>query len=129
MDPRTAEYAIAKIEEYALAATESRVDDIAALFAEDAELRDPYDGTPQHGREAIRAFFAEGVKSIDSLAVRGPVSITGDGAAAAAPMTAHVDLGGTKLEMDTVDVFLFDESGLLSAMHAFYGPTNVRPKE
>ena len=43
-------------------------------------------------------------------------------------MLAEVDMQGTKLEMDTIDVFFFDDDGLVSAMHAFYGPTNVRPK-
>jgi len=117
------------INAYASAATETRVDDIADLFAEDAELRDPYDGTPVTGRAAIREFFEAGAPMIDHLAVNGPVRVTGDAATAAAPMIAHVDMGGTKLEMDTVDVFFFDEGGRIAAMHAFYGPTNVRPKE
>jgi hypothetical protein len=43
-------------------------------------------------------------------------------------MFAEVDIDGSKLEMDTIDVFFFDEEGLISAMHAFYGPTNVRPR-
>lgn len=128
MGNRSPEHAIAMIEKYALAATEGRVDDVAALFAEDAELRDPYDGETQHGREAIRTFFAAGVDMIDRLAVNGPVRVTGDAASAAAPMIAEVDIQGTKLEMDTIDVFFFDEDGLFSAMHAFYGPTNARPR-
>ena len=43
-------------------------------------------------------------------------------------MIAHVDMQGAKLQMDTIDVFFFDDGGLFSAMHAFYGPTNVRPR-
>jgi hypothetical protein len=38
-------------------------------------------------------------------------------------------MDGAMLEMDTIDVFFFDEDGLFSAMHAFYGPTNVRPRD
>jgi steroid delta-isomerase len=128
MTTRSAEHAIAMIERYALAATESRVDDIAACFAQDAELRDPFDGPIIRGRDAIRAFFEVGVAMIDRLAVNGPVRITGDAASAAAPMLAAVDMQGTKLEMDTIDVFFFDDHGLFSAMHAFYGPSNVRPR-
>ncbi len=125
----TTEQAVAAVAEYALAATESRFDDVAALFADDAELRDPFDGPTVSGREAIREFFRAGVEMIDLLAVAGPVRVTGDAASAAAPMKAEVTIEGTKLEMDTIDVFFFDENGRFSAMHAFYGPTNVRPKE
>jgi ketosteroid isomerase-like protein len=120
--------AVAAVEAYALAATESRYDDVADLFAEDAELRDPYDGPIIRGREAIREFFRGGVDMIDCLGVAGPVRVTADARIAAAPMKAEVTIEGASLEMDTIDVFFFDESGRFSAMHAFYGPTNVRPR-
>lgn len=126
MAQRSPAHAVEMIEKYALAATESRVDDIATLFAEDAELRDPFDGPTITGREAIREFFTAGVHMIDRLAVNGPVRITGDAASAAASMIAEVNMDGTKLEMDTIDVFFFADDGLIAAMHAFYGPTNVR---
>jgi hypothetical protein len=43
-------------------------------------------------------------------------------------MFAEVNIDGTPLEMDTVDVMFFDDAGLIVAMHAFYGPENVRPR-
>jgi hypothetical protein len=98
------------------------------LFAEDAELRDPFDGQTITGRDAIRSFFEQGVGMIDLLTVAGPIRVTADAASAAAPMRAEVTIEGSKLEMDTIDVFFFDEQGHFSAMHAFYGPTNVRPR-
>jgi steroid delta-isomerase len=116
------------VETYALALTESRVDEVVALFAEDAELRDPFDGPIIQGRDAIAEFFAAGVAMIDSLRVVGPVRVTADGKSAAAPMFAEVNIDGTPLEMDTVDVMFFDDAGLIVAMHAFYGPDNVRPR-
>ena len=128
MTQRSPEHAVKMIEQYALAATESRVDDIATLFAEDAELRDPFDGPTITGRDGIREFFTNGVPMIDRLAVNGPVRVSGDAASAAAPMIAEVNVNGTKLEMDTIDVFFFADDGLIAAMHAFYGPTNVRPR-
>jgi hypothetical protein len=54
MTTMSAEHAIAMIERYALAASESRVDDIAACFALDAELRDPFDGPIIRGRADLR---------------------------------------------------------------------------
>jgi steroid Delta-isomerase len=128
MGDRSADDAVAAIEAYARAATDGRVDDIAALFAEDAELRDPFDGPVVRGREAITEFFRAGASMIDLLAVAGPVRVTADARSAAAPMVAAVTIDGVALEMDTVDVFFFDADGRFSAMHAFYGPTNVRPR-
>src|SRR5437762_2988995 len=115
------------VERYSRACTESRADDVADLFAEDAELRDPFDGQTITGREAIRAFFKQGVDMIDLLTVAGPVRVTADAASAAAPMRAEVTIAGAKPEMDTIDVFLSDDDGQFAAMHAFYGPRHVRP--
>lgn len=128
MTDKTPQHAIEMIERYAQAATDGDVEGIVACFAERAELRDPFDGPIVTGRAAIREFFAAGVGMIDRLAVNGPVRVTGDAASAAAPMLAEVDMQGTKLEMDTIDVFFFDDDGLFAAMHEFYGPTNARPK-
>ena len=124
----TADDVVAAIEAYARSATDGRVDDIAALFAEDAELRDPFDGPVVRGRKAITEFFRAGASMIDRLAVAGPVRVTADARSAAAPMVASVTIEGAALEMDTVDVFFFAADGRFSAMHAFYGPTNVRPR-
>jgi steroid Delta-isomerase len=124
----TSAEAVAAVEAYARAATEGRFDDVAALFAEDAELRDPFDGETVSGRDAIREFFRSGVEMIDLLAVVEPVRVTADAKSVAAPMKAEVTVDGSSLEMDSIDVFFFDDNGLFSAMHAFYGPTNVRPK-
>jgi steroid delta-isomerase len=125
---RSVERAVDMVERYANACTESRADSVAELFADDAELRDPFDGQTIRGREAIRAFFEQGVAMIDLLTVAGPVRVTADAASAAAPMRAEVTIEGSELEMDTIDVFFFDDEGQFSAMHAFYGPTNVRPR-
>jgi len=128
MGVRSAEHAVEMVERYALAATESRADDVAECFAEGAELRDPFDGPVIVGREAIREFFRVGVHMIDRLAVNGPIRVNADAASAAAPMIAEVTVEGAALEMDTIDVFFFDDDGLFSAMHAFWGPTNARPR-
>jgi len=128
MSERSVAHAVAAVESYALALTESRVDDVVILFAEDAELRDPFDGPMLKGRGALTEFFGQGVALIDRLSIAGPVRVTGDASCAAAPMLAEVTMEGASLEMDTIDVFFFDDAGLISAMHAFYGPTNVRSK-
>ena len=128
MGGRSTEHAVEMVERSALAATESRADDVAECFAANAELRDPFDGPVIIGREAIREFFRAGVHMIDRLAVNGPIRVNADAASAAAPMIAEVTVAGASLEMDTIDVFFFDEEGLFSAMHAFYGPTNARPR-
>ena len=125
----TSEQALAAVEAYALRRRRAATTTSPRVFAEDAELRDPFDGQTVSGREAIREFFRGGVEMIDLLAVAEPVRVTGDARSTAAPMKAEVTIDGASLVMDTIDVFFFDDDGLFSAMHAFYGPTNVRPKE
>ena len=49
MAEKTPEHAIEMIERYATAATDSDVEGIVACFAEDAELRDPFDGRSSPG--------------------------------------------------------------------------------
>ena len=128
MGALTAEHAATMVERYALACTESRADDVAGLFAHDAELRDPFDGETLKGRDAIREFFRHGVELIDRLAVAGPIRVTADATTAAAPMLAEVTIEGSSLVIDSIDVFFFDDEGLFAAMHAFYGPTNIRAR-
>lgn len=128
MVERSAEHVTAMVERYAWACTEGTGDDVAALFAENAQLRDPYDGPTITGRPAILEFFSKGVALIDLMALAGPISITGDAASAAVPIRAEVTLDGVALEIRSVDVFYFDDDGLFGAMHAFYGPTNVGPR-
>lgn len=97
--------------------------DVAALYAEDATVEDPI-GSPVHkGRDAIRAFYAQSMKTGAKLTLEGPVRIAGD--YAVFPFSVHLEFGGTKVRIDVIDTFKFDADGKITEMRAFWGPTNM----
>ena len=95
-----------------------------ALFAPDAVVRDPIDAPPYEGVDAIRRFLAGGSGIIRSFTVTGPVCVAGDGRRGAAPLRAVLDFGDGEKTLDAIDVMTFDDSGRITAMDAYYGPTN-----
>jgi steroid delta-isomerase len=124
----TAADAVAAVERYVAGVSASDIDAIVALFTEDAELRDPYDGDTHRGHDALRAFYAAGAGAVERFSLDGAVRVTADARSAAAPLVCEADIGGAKLNIHTIDVFFFADDGRFAAMHAFYGPTNVAPR-
>ena len=98
-------------------------DQVAELYADDATVEDPI-GSPIHkGKEAIRNFYAESMKTGAKLQLDGPVRIAGD--YAVFPFSVHLEFGGRKMRIDVIDTFKFDRNGKVAEMRAFWGPTNM----
>ncbi len=98
-------------------------DQVVALFAEDATVEDPI-GTPPHkGRAAIRAFYAESMKTGAKLQLDGPIRVAGD--FAAFPFSVKLDLGNGPARIDVIDTFRFNEANEVIEMRAYFGPTNM----
>jgi steroid delta-isomerase len=98
-------------------------DMVAALFAADATVEDPI-GAPIHrGRDAIRGFYAESMKTGARLTLEGPVRITGD--YAVFPFSVHLDFDGDPKRIDVIDTFRFSEANEVVEMRAFWGPSNM----
>jgi steroid delta-isomerase len=112
--------------DYAAAMDRNDADAAVALFATDAVVRDPIDAPPYEGAARIREFFAGGAGILKSFRLTGPVRIAADGGQAAAPLQAELDFGDGRKTLDSIDVMTFDESGRITAMDAYYGPTNIR---
>lgn len=96
---------------------------IAALYAENATVRDPANTPPIKGREAIHAFYARAMGKDIRLALNGPVRIAGNVAAFAFRIDMQRD--GKPATIDAIDTFEFSPDGLITAMHAYWGPTNL----
>ena len=94
----------------------------AALFAPNATLEDPVGSTVLRGAEEISAFYARAMQTGARLTLAGPVRVCAN--AAAFGFTVHVAAAG--VQIDVIDVFRFDETGLIVQMQAFWGPANVR---
>jgi steroid delta-isomerase len=104
------------VERYLAAHSRSDVDGIVALFAADATVRDPADAEP----------FSSTHETMDSLTLTldGPVRCCGE--FAAFPMTARAVMGDLVTEIDIIDVFTFDDAGLVTEMRAYWSGSDLR---
>jgi steroid delta-isomerase len=118
----------AVVEAYAAAHTAGDVDAIAALFAADAVVADPVDRPEMVGREAVREFFAGTHRATDGfvLEITGPIRAVDR--YAAVPLRAVTEMGGTTLEVDIIDVFTFDDAGLIADMRAYWTASDIRQR-
>ncbi len=113
----------AAVEEYVAAFGASSPDRVAALYAADATVEDPI-GTPKHvGREAIRAFYAESMKTGAKLKLEGPIRVVED--YAVFPFSVNLHYEGSDKRIDVIDTFRFNDAGEVIEMRAYWGPTNM----
>lgn len=113
----------AAVHAYVAAFEAGSADQVAALYAQDATVEDPI-GSPIHaGREAIRAFYAESMKTGAKLKLEGPVRVAGD--YAVFPFSVNLNYDGGPKRIDVIDTFRFNEANEVVEMRAFWGPTNM----
>lgn len=115
---------IAAVEAYVAAFDAGDPDAAAAIYAEDCIVEDPVGSPLHHGREAVRAFYAQSMATGAKLKLEGPVRVAGDYAAFA--FSVNLDFGGAPKRIDVIDTFKFDKSGKVVEMRAFWGPTNMQ---
>jgi steroid delta-isomerase len=114
---------VAAVNAYVAAFEAGSADQVAALYAADATVEDPI-GSPIHqGREAIRAFYAESMKTGARLTLEGPVRVTGD--YAVFPFSVHLNYDGGPKRIDVIDTFRFNDANEVVEMRAFWGSTNM----
>ncbi|MEC3948238.1 nuclear transport factor 2 family protein [Sphingobium sp. HWE2-09] len=113
----------AAVHAYVAAFDAGSADAVAALYAQDATVEDPIGAPIHHGREAIRAFYAELMQTGAKLTLEGPVRIAGD--YAVFPFAVHLNYDGGAKRIDVIDTFRFNEADEVVEMRAFWGPTNM----
>jgi steroid Delta-isomerase len=118
-----AAHMVATIEAYVAAFEQGSADAVAALYAENATVEDPIGSPIHHGREAVRAFYAESMKTGAKLKLEGPVRVVGD--YAVFPFSVNLFYEGSHKRIDVIDTFKFDDQGKVVEMRAFWGPTNM----
>jgi steroid delta-isomerase len=114
---------IAAVHGYVAAFEAGDPDLVAALYAEDCTVEDPI-GTPiHHGRDAVRAFYAESMKTGAKLKLEGPIRIAGD--YAVFPFSVNLHYEGSDKRIDVIDTFKFNADDQVVEMRAFWGPSNM----
>lgn len=116
----------ATVEAYAHRHTNSTVEELVELFADDAVAYDPVDQPPHVGRDAIAAFFAGSRELADTLVIEltGPIRVAGN--QAAFPLVARTTIGDTTLEIDIIDVMTFDDDAHITEMRAYWSMADAR---
>lgn len=98
---------------------------IISLFADDAKIEDPVGGGRiVEGKEAITAFYEQGVKFVEKLVLDTPIRGS-HGSSAAMAFTIHIEVEGEKVIIQAIDVMTFNDSGLIVDMKAYHGLSNV----
>lgn len=113
----------AAVHAYVAAFEAGSADQVAALYAPDATVEDPIGSPIHHGREAIRAFYAESMKTGAKLKLEGPVRVAGD--YAVFPFSVNLNYDGGHKRIDVIDTFRFNEANEVVEMRAYWGPTNM----
>ena len=113
----------AAVEAYVAAFEKGSVDEVVALFAEDATVEDPVGSKIHRGRTAIRAFYTPAMRVGSKLKLAGPVRIARD--YAVFPFSVHVRRGSRTMRIDVIDSFRFNDRNQVIEMRAFWGPTNM----
>lgn len=113
----------AAVHAYVAAFEAGSPDAVAALYAIDATVEDPI-GSPIHiGREAIRAFYTESMKTGAKLKLEGPVRLAGD--YAVFPFSVNLNYDGGPKRIDVIDTFRFNEANEVIEMRAYWGQSNM----
>ena len=93
---------------------------VAALYADDATVEDPF-GTPvRQGRTAILDFYRGTIATGAKLALDAPVRGS-HGNAAAMAFTATIG----PVTVRVIDVMTFDEAGRFTSMKAYFAPDDI----
>jgi len=120
--PISTEDKIHAVETYINSFSESDVDTIASLYADNATIEDPV-GTPvRDGIAAIREFYTGAVANGAQLELRGTPRCAGD--YACFPFAAKLNIDGKVTAIEIIDTFRFNDQGKVIEMRAYWGPEN-----
>ncbi|ABK65816.1 MULTISPECIES: nuclear transport factor 2 family protein [Mycobacterium avium complex (MAC)] len=106
----------------ALVAT-GTADDIVTLYAADATIEDPIGADIRRGHDAIRAFYA-GFQDAKKDTELAELRVSGSEAAFLWHLT--LDAGDTRTRISPISTMSFDEDAKITAMRAFWSPTDVQ---
>jgi len=98
------------------------IEAIKAIFDDNATVEDPAGTDPHVGKDAICKFYEQAFSVGVKLELTGPVRSAGN--AAAFPLVCTVTLGDSKLKIDAIEIFEFNQNGKVQLMRAYWGEEN-----
>lgn len=99
------------------------VDDVAALYAEDATLEDPVGGGEVHiGRTAIAGFYQAILGAQISTEL---LQLRTGGHEAAFLFAITINAGETKMRVEPIETMVFDAEGKITSMKAYWSPADM----
>ncbi len=123
-DKKKAQHYMEVADNYLRGLNEKNLELILSLYADNATVEDPVGSEIVSGKAAVRKFYSGAVTMDLNLTRTGPVRAAG--VEAAFPFQLRMDVGGTAMVTDIIDVFRFDDEGKIVSMRAFWGPENQR---
>lgn len=113
------------VRRYLDAVAARKVEEIVALYTEDATVEDPVGGDPVVGHEAIRGFYG-GLGDEMETELR-TLRVAGDARSAAFHFLVRTTLpDGGVVEIEPIDVMTFDDEGRITGMRAYWSPSDIR---
>jgi len=98
------------------------IEAIKAIFADNATVEDPVGNDPHVGIDAICRFYELAFNTGIKLELTGPIRCASN--AAAFSFVCTVILGDSKLKIDVIDIFEFNQNGKVQSMRAYWGEEN-----
>ncbi len=111
-------------ERYPEMVTKGDVEGIVELYRDDATIEDPIGSELRRGRDAIRAFYKAAAGTI-TMKSTGPVRVAGN--EAATPLVVLIGPEGQQQALDIISAMVFDETGKITSMRAFWSMDAMRP--
>ena len=113
----------AACEAYVRCLTESDLEGLLDLFADDAAIEDPVGTDWREGKEVLRAFYTEACQGVAKAELTGNPRVAGN--EVAFPFNVTAGAPGQQVVINIIDIFKFNEDGKIATMRAFWGPNNM----
>ncbi|MGI9275970.1 MAG: nuclear transport factor 2 family protein [Endozoicomonas sp.] len=115
----------AAMQAYVDAVSGDDVEKILELYSDDAIVEDPVGSEPHEGKDALRKFYQQAVDMVEAMELEGVVRAREKWGACA--MRAYPK--GANMVVQTLDVMVFNDDGLITKMTAYWGQGNLAPRE
>ncbi len=117
-----------RIADYVDAVNSREARAVAALFAEEAVQADPASIPANVGRAAIETFFENGIAASDSWTFTAKKVHTCTDHVAI-DFSISVETGGSTMTIEGIEVFVTDDNGLFTSVHAYWDDADLTISE